>query len=106
MNFLHFIHFTYSIEYLIIVCVLVTTVLILLSLAMFHARKQKKLNQAHDQTIEAIAGDDVITTQLDLARAYIEMNDIPLAKQILQSIARKGTKEQQQEAQELILSIS
>jgi FimV-like protein len=54
------------------------------------------------QDIKAIAGDDVMTTQLDLARAYIEMGKKQLAKKILAHVAQNGTSSQQQEAYELI----
>lgn len=45
-----------------------------------------------------IAGDDVMTTQLDLTRAYIDMGDIPLAEELLQGILQQGTASQQAEA--------
>src|SRR5262245_38264251 len=46
----------------------------------------------------AIAGDDKIATQLDLARAYLETNHKSLAKQLLTSILLQGNYEQQKEA--------
>lgn len=54
------------------------------------------------QDIKAIAGDDVMTTQLDLARAYLEMGKHQLAKQILHHVVAHGSALQQQEAHELI----
>lgn len=53
----------------------------------------------------AIAGDDVITTQLDLARAYIETGSQSLAKNILVSVMAEGSAEQQAEAQRLLTSV-
>ena len=48
--------------------------------------------------IQAIAGEDEIATQLDLARAYIEMDQKELAKEILQRVAHLGKPLQQQVA--------
>jgi FimV-like protein len=55
---------------------------------------------SHD--ISAIAGDDVIATQLDLARAYIETGRHLLAKKILEYVRDHGSISQQQEAQRLL----
>ena len=55
---------------------------------------------SHD--IKAIAGDDVITTQLDLARAYIEMGKKKIAQQLLQHVTQHGNETQKQEAQQLL----
>jgi FimV-like protein len=50
----------------------------------------------------AIAGDDLIATQLDLARAYIETNNKPLAKKILNDVIHQGSRSQKQEARILL----
>ena len=50
------------------------------------------------QDIRAIAGDDVLTTQLDLARAYIEIGKKKLAKKILDHVAQHGNLRQKQVA--------
>jgi FimV-like protein len=52
--------------------------------------------------INAIAGDDVLATQLDLARAYIETGKAQLAKKILEYVVAKGTASQKQEARHLL----
>lgn len=52
--------------------------------------------------ISAIAGDDTISTQLDLARAYIETGKVQLAKKILGHALQKGSVVQRQEAQALL----
>ncbi|GEM_PF-2513579 len=52
--------------------------------------------------IRAIAGNDVLATQLDLARAYIEADKKPLAKKILGHVLQKGNQIQQQEAKTLL----
>lgn len=54
----------------------------------------------HDLTL--IAGEDVITTQLDLARAYIETGKNQLAKTILEYVVAQGNAVQQNEAQQLM----
>lgn len=54
------------------------------------------------QDLRAIAGDDVIVTQLDLARAYIELGKKKLAKQILEHVLNHGNSSQQQDAERLI----
>jgi FimV-like protein len=55
--------------------------------------------------ISAIAGDDVMATQLDLARAYVETGRHLLAKKILDHVREHGNLFQQEEAQELLKSI-
>lgn len=52
--------------------------------------------------IKAIAGDDEIVTQLDLARAYIEMGKTAMAQQLLRHVMQHGNKAQQEEAQQLV----
>lgn len=55
---------------------------------------------SHD--INAIAGDDVLATQLDLARAYIETGRKQLAKKILDHVVKQGNSSQQEEAKYLL----
>lgn len=43
-----------------------------------------------------------MATQLDLARAYIEMNRSKLAKQILEHVVKNGNMVQQHQARQLI----
>lgn len=52
--------------------------------------------------ISAIAGDDVLATQLDLARAYIETGRHALAKKILEHVQDHGAPSQKDEAFELL----
>lgn len=51
---------------------------------------------------DAIAGDDVMATQLDLARAYVEADKSSLAVPILESIISQGSNEERQEAKRLL----
>lgn len=55
--------------------------------------------------IKAIAGDDVMSTQLDMARAYIEMDKKQFAKKILDHVLQHGDDQQQHEARQLISSL-
>lgn len=74
------------------------------------AVKTKKVEPAFVQTafsfqpqdFSAIAGDDVLSTQLDLARAYIESDKKELAKMILRQVIASGNDTQQKEAQRLL----
>lgn len=52
--------------------------------------------------LSAIAGDDMIATQLDLARAYIETGKLSLAKKILESAKQQGNEIQRKEATTLL----
>ena len=58
--------------------------------------------EASDTDMSAIAGDDVLATQLDLARAYIETGKNQLAQKILEYVVAQGNSAQQNEAQELL----
>lgn len=75
--------------------------LILLALSKLKTPRVKNTEEMQ-QTVSAIAGDDVITTQLDLARAYIEMDQKILAKKILMQVIRQGNASQKQEAKLLM----
>ena len=59
-------------------------------------------DEVHDVT--AIAGDDVIATQLDLAHAYIETGKTQLAQKILNYVVEQGNAAQREEAQHLLSS--
>lgn len=55
--------------------------------------------------IRAIAGEDMMVTQLDLARAYVELGKIKLAKQILNHVILHGNSLHQQSAQRLLSNL-
>lgn len=59
-------------------------------------------NDIADSDLDAIAGEDVMATQLDLARAYVETGKNQLAKQILDYVIKQGSATQQDEARELL----
>jgi len=52
--------------------------------------------------LTAIAGDDIMATQLDLARAYIETDKKQSAKTILEYVVKQGNVAQREEAQQLL----
>ncbi len=57
---------------------------------------------AEDYDPTLFSGVDVISTKLDLAKAYIDMGDQEGARSILGEVVAEGNDEQQREAQELI----
>jgi FimV-like protein len=65
--------------------------------------KKIKNNFAND--FSAIAGEDVVTTQLDLARAYLETGKSFLAAEILNNVIKQGNAIQRAEAQQLMKSL-
>ena len=59
-----------------------------------------------DEGFDLLDGADEVETKLDLARAYIEMDDTEGARDILGEIVRDGSAEQQAEAQSLLDKLS
>lgn len=60
--------------------------------------------EGYDDLI-AISGEDVMTTQLDLARAYIETGKNEAAQDILHYVIEQGNETQQAEAQQLMIQL-
>ena len=56
--------------------------------------------------IASVAGNDVLTTQLNLARAYIETGRQALAINMLNNIILHGNSEQQSESKRLLSTIA
>jgi FimV-like protein len=52
--------------------------------------------------VSAIAGNDLMETQLDLARAYIETGKVNVAKKILKQVMTQGNASERQEAEQLL----
>lgn len=102
--------------YILVISIVIASVFVGLFLILINTRKPKAPSQnpiltkssimITSQDIKAIAGDDVLSTQLDLARAYIEMGKKQLAKKILDHVAKNGNDKQQQEAHGLIDEIA
>lgn len=79
-----------------------------LILAILPKGRGKKIKSATDFTqedINTIAGEDVIATQLDLAKAYLEMDNKPSAKKMLKLIAKQGNNIQREEAKQLMKAL-
>lgn len=70
------------------------------------AQKQPKQSEAKQMDFTEIAGEDVITTQLDLARAFLETGNAHSAKSILNSVIAQGNPSQQEEAKRLLTSVA
>jgi len=98
-----FSHFQMLHVYLLITVIITLVALSCLFSTLF--KLQKKKRKLLEQDIQAIAGDNVITTQLDLARAYIEMNQQDLARDLLNQIIKKGDILQQSEARQLVATL-
>lgn len=56
--------------------------------------------------LNLLEGADEVETKLDLARAYMDMEDLDGAKDILEEIVREGSEAQRSEANSLLSSIS
>jgi FimV-like protein len=65
---------------------------------------QKKYMDANNELAD-IAGDDVYATQLDLAKAYMEMGHKDAAKKLLIEARQEGNSAQQKEARRLLETI-
>ncbi|WP_428244294.1 FimV/HubP family polar landmark protein [Gynuella sp.] len=59
-----------------------------------------------DDDFGFLAGADEASTKLDLARAYIDMDDSEGAREILEEVLAEGNDQQKQKAQELIAQLS
>ena len=60
---------------------------------------------AADDEFDFLAGTDECATKLDLARAYLDMEDVEGAKGLLQEVMVEGSDQQKQDARALIDSI-
>jgi pilus assembly protein FimV len=52
--------------------------------------------------VSALAGDDVLATKLDLARAYLDLNSMRDAKKLLRDVLAKGDDAQRDAAEKLL----
>lgn len=78
--------------------------LILIFLKIFVREKTKSHLVQSDMPVilDVIAGEDIWMTQLDLARAFIEINQTTEAKTILDQVIQQGSSEQRQIALDLL----
>jgi FimV-like protein len=88
------------IRYALIVAILMTLGLLVL---LYNSQQKKSATSAAD--VSAIAGDDVLATQLDLAKAYLEMDQKILAKPLLKQILKDGKREHKERARLLMKTL-
>lgn len=62
--------------------------------------------ETNPNELSAIAGDDLVATQLDLARAYLEIDNHAAAAKLLEVVSNQGSQSQQEEAKRLITHIA
>jgi FimV-like protein len=101
-QFIEIFHANASIRAICLVSVLFilgAIILILFGSKQTQAKKKLVLMQ---NDVSAIAGENIAATQLDLAKAYIEMDQKDLAKQVLKQVTQQGDVAQKREAQQLI----
>ncbi len=92
--------------------------LLLLLIFMMSRRRQAAVNAvmlSEQATVEAdpdteteydfMGSDEAIPAKLDLAQAYITMEDFAAATKVLEEVVQRGNEEQQQQAKELLSSI-
>lgn len=89
----------------IALCLFLMTNFFVIALLVTVIMRQKKQTRFSNSVVTAIAGDNVVATQLDLAKAYIEMNQKNLAKQMLKDVAKQGSKPQKREARLLMKAL-
>ena len=61
---------------------------------------------AADDEFDFLAGTDECATKLDLARAYIDMEDFDGAKELLQEVVQEGSDQQKSDARSMMDSLS
>ena len=61
---------------------------------------------AADDEFDFLAGTDECATKLDLARAYIDMEDFDGARELLQEVVQEGSDQQKTDARELMDGLS
>lgn len=69
----------------------------------FSVTPPKRVVPQHE--LASIAGDDLVATQLDLARAYLETDNYSAAIKLLKFVDENGTSPQQNEAKQFIKRI-
>lgn len=69
-------------------------------------KKNKAKQQFEHQTLLSIAGESVNDTKLDLARAYIDMDEMDNAKILLNEVFSQGDAEQKDEAKTLLSELT
>lgn len=95
-----------SILYIVLIALVVLLIILIPGKKTPAIKKEGEKQQSKliitSQDIQAIAGEDEIVTQLDMARAYIEMGRKNLAEQLLRHVTQNGNLTQRQEAKQLL----
>jgi pilus assembly protein FimV len=65
-------------------------------------QQQQDVTINEDLELDFLERSDQITTKLDLAKAYVDMNDVESAKEILEEVLRDGSDDQKKEAETLL----
>lgn len=62
--------------------------------------------EAEDDELDFLSSTDETSTKLDLARAYIDMDDTDGARELLEEVLQEGNEDQKSQAKELIESLA
>ena len=90
-------------NYLVTVGILI--IFLIVALIVTREKKDKSQGKGAEKVFQAISGEDVIATKLDLARAYMDMVEVAQAKALLEEVAKKGNAEQKAEAKRLLTEL-
>jgi len=83
----------------------ITGFLGLLLIIILVIKPKKQVIQDEEDEYDFMGSDEGIPAKLDLARAYLDMNDQNAAREVLDEITKQGNEQQQQEAQDLLKRI-
>lgn len=86
--------------------IILLIVLLCRLLCFVHNKNKQESMDFSPKDIATISGDDSMDTQLDLANAYIEIDKLADAKDLLKTVIEDGNKEQRQQAQEMLKKLS
>lgn len=84
--------------------ILILAILIISLRLLISMRSKTSSSDYTDKDIHTIAGENISSTQLDLAKAYLEMGQTKAAKKALKQVRKLGDKTQRVEAKQLMKS--
>ena len=99
-------NFIFIILGVLIILIVVTILLIFYKTRKSVSKAKKYQKKLSDKEISSVAGEDIQASKLDLARAYIDMEDFVSALKILEDVKINGSEAQKTEAQRLLQEIS
>lgn len=97
--------FSTTVTILAVVILFIIILVWAIALLVYKIRNNKRnarMTESREQVFHEIAGEDVNATKLDLARAYIDMQEQANARTLLQEVAEKGNPQQREEANRLL----